>query len=49
MVAGIPGDMFKFRIQRYTDDDALAIDVCMAASAVGKRTVEDDVIGKIVS
>lgn len=47
----ITGTLTWVRIQRYTDDimDAINIGVCMAKSAVRKRTVVGGIIGKGVT
>lgn len=47
MIVGALGkDVFKVIIQRYAGDSTVTIDVdvCMARSAVKKKTVEGDVI-----
>lgn len=46
-VSMITEDMFKSRIQRYTDDPRVLInvDVLIAETAVGKGTTESGIIG----
>lgn len=44
IVGALRKDVFEVTIQRYTGDLTVMIDVCMAWSAIKKKTMEDDVI-----